>query len=135
MKTIECKTGEIAKTYKEYLKTNHWKILKQQFFDSPYSYGRCYFCKITKVQLHHKSYARLGNENLEDLVEVCRKHHRGVHKHGLKFRRRKRQNKKVSRKMSKKQRTTAFRIRNDNMEYTEKIEDGISIKVYAVPEN
>ena len=34
MRKIKCKTGEIAKTYKEYLKTDHWKLVKKRFFDS-----------------------------------------------------------------------------------------------------
>jgi hypothetical protein len=132
MKKIECLTGEIAKTYKEYLKTEHWRILRWRFFDSSYSHGRCYFCQSRRVQLHHKTYERLGDENLSDLVEVCAEHHIAVHKKKLKFRRRKRA-KKIKNNMTRKQMNKALKLRNKHMKYTEKMEDGILIKVYNTP--
>jgi hypothetical protein len=134
MKKIKCKTGEIAKTYKEYLLTDHWGKIKRRFFKSSYSHGRCYFCQSRRVQLHHKTYERLGKERLSDLVEVCRKHHLAVHNKEIKFRRRKRA-KKIKGNMTKKQMDNALKLRNKNMRYTEKIEDGILIKVYKVPKN
>jgi hypothetical protein len=40
---------------------------------------RCFVCWETPCQLHHWTYERLGNERLEDLVWLCRRHHQGVH--------------------------------------------------------
>jgi len=32
------------------------------------------------VSIHHHTYDRLGNEQLEDLIAVCRTHHSAIHK-------------------------------------------------------
>lgn len=35
----------------------------------------CFICGRTDVQMHHRSYARLGDEAISDLVALCEDHH------------------------------------------------------------
>lgn len=73
-------TNEVVGTYKEYLKTNHWKNTKDRMYKSKYKY-ECYCCGTKKLlQLHHKSYNRVGNEKLNDLIWLCGGCHNLVHK-------------------------------------------------------
>ena len=32
------------------------------------------------MSIHHHTYDRLGNEHLDDLIAVCRRHHSAIHK-------------------------------------------------------
>lgn len=76
-----CKdTNETALTYKEYLLTTHWRNLKEKMYKSKYKY-ECYSCKCkTKLELHHKTYKRIGNERLNDMIWLCRDCHEATHK-------------------------------------------------------
>jgi len=41
--------------------------------------GRCMLCDCDKeIEIHHKTYERLGGEWIEDLVPLCREHHEMV---------------------------------------------------------
>jgi len=41
---------------------------------------RCEACgKPWGLQVHHRTYARLGNESLDDLICLCRECHRKLH--------------------------------------------------------
>ena len=41
----------------------------------------CHVCGASDViELHHRSYARLGGETLDDLVPLCDDHHDEVHR-------------------------------------------------------
>ena len=75
-----CKdTSETATNYTEYLKTIHWKNLKTRMYKSKYKY-ECHCCKCkTGLQLHHKTYKRVGNEHLNDLTWLCKICHEEVH--------------------------------------------------------
>lgn len=79
MKKIICKdTGETAKTYAEYLKTDHWKRIKEWMYKTfPYE---CKCCgKRSILTVHHLTYVRVGNEKLTDLVYLCDHCHKQVH--------------------------------------------------------
>ena len=72
--------------YKEYLDTPKWDAKRNQrlAFDN----YKCVKCKREGREsladdVHHRTYRRLGNELLEDLISVCRKCHEIVH--GKKF--------------------------------------------------
>jgi hypothetical protein len=40
----------------------------------------CFVCgSADRVDLHHKSYIRLGEEHHDDLVPLCRQHHHDTH--------------------------------------------------------
>lgn len=64
--------------YEEYLKTPEWRKRRNAFL------GRkgwhCERCgRKVDLQVHHRSYARLGSERDEDLEALCRDCHEGHH--------------------------------------------------------
>lgn len=75
--------AKATKKYLDYLKSLEWdkkrqKVLMRDKF-------RCVHCCATRaLQVHHKTYARLYDELLEDLITLCKKCHRT--EHGLKTR-------------------------------------------------
>ena len=90
---VTCKdTGEIAYNYREYLSTEHWKQLRIRFFKSKLFEGTkyhgglvrqkqsCFNCNQKgKLQVHHKTYRRLGKEWLGDMIALCPECHRRLH--------------------------------------------------------
>ena len=77
MRTIVCSTGEIANSYKDYLETNHWKKIREYV---KYKRKCCKKCQTKeRLEVHHKTYERLGNELLKDLVLLCRTCHQLTH--------------------------------------------------------
>ena len=66
--------------YTEYMSSPEWRRKRAEYFES----GRptcCYICGAPKdwdTQLHHRTYANLGHENLDDLVPVCPAHHKEI---------------------------------------------------------
>lgn len=77
---IQCEdTGEVANTYKEYLRTGHWKVLRMRKIKE---IGfTCEICGRTGVplQVHHLTYVRLGNEMMSDLACICGICHSTIH--------------------------------------------------------
>lgn len=73
----------MTKDYLIYLKSPAWKIKKQQVF---LERGRtCEICMSNRnIQIHHKTYDNLYNEDLEDLKILCDKCHKKEHKIGEK---------------------------------------------------
>lgn len=66
--------------YKQYLKSNHWKNKREEFYNSKYYDGCCSVCGLDEnLQVHHKSYKNINNERLVDLVCVCGGCHIAVH--------------------------------------------------------
>lgn len=75
--------------YYLYINSEQWKQKRRDFFASNihkcYSkLGKwnCYCCEAIDVplDLHHRSYKRLGNERIStDLIPVCRKCHNDIH--------------------------------------------------------
>lgn len=65
-------------TYREYLASDHWKELRARYYAR---YPRqCKACGATRdIQLHHRTYKRLGKEWLMDLVPLCAEHHKALH--------------------------------------------------------
>ena len=65
-------------TYTEYLQGKHWKGLRKVLCLRPDS--RCAGCDDHRhLQIHHVSYARVGNELPDDLVVLCDTCHKRVH--------------------------------------------------------
>lgn len=65
--------------YQEYLKTDHWQNVKLRYYQSKLP-KTCYICGTKEHRnLHHKSYKRIGNERLTDLIVLCEKHHHECH--------------------------------------------------------
>ena len=68
--------------YKDYMKSDAWEIKKQERINIDKG---CVMCErpiehIRKVNVHHVTYARLGNENvLTDLCTLCGSCHKKIH--------------------------------------------------------
>lgn len=66
--------------YSAYLMSEHWTQRR-----ADYTVGHepiCRYCECTTVDLHHRTYARLGAERDADLQWLCRVHHEEAHKFG-----------------------------------------------------
>jgi hypothetical protein len=70
-----------GESYQHYLKSSHWRALRQRFFKSKMFHGCCEVCgnPNTQLSVHHKTYKRLGREWLMDLMAVCDDCHGKTH--------------------------------------------------------
>lgn len=70
------------RSYTEYLSSAHWADIRERYFNSKLFKGSCAGCKRIPLyyDLHHKTYRRLGNEHLMDLVALCSECHSVVHR-------------------------------------------------------
>jgi len=68
-------------SYQQYLKGEHWQDVRRRYWKSKLHNGGCYVCERTNVQLqlHHKTYKRVGNERLNDLLLLCGDCHKAAH--------------------------------------------------------
>lgn len=64
--------------YRAYLASDHWRDVKRRYRAS--RLRQTCFCGATRVDLHHRTYKRIGRERLGDLVPLCREHHAEVHR-------------------------------------------------------
>jgi hypothetical protein len=63
-------------SYDDYLHSEHWQTTVRRFKGTS-----CWCCGSgTFLDLHHRTYARLGEEKAGDLVTLCRRCHELVHK-------------------------------------------------------
>jgi hypothetical protein len=64
-----------------YYKSPHWRRIRQSYLDSKLWDGKCEACdsETRSPHVHHRSYKRLGNEWLMDLVGLCPGCHAWVH--------------------------------------------------------
>lgn len=61
--------------YSSYLKSSHWQHIKDL-----YKKDRCELCgNKYQLQLHHRSYRRVGNEKETDLITLCDLCHKSTH--------------------------------------------------------
>lgn len=62
-----------------YLKSSQWQTLRKKVLKRD-AYT-CQSCQTSGIPLevHHITYIRLGNENISDLVSVCRYCHQAIH--------------------------------------------------------
>lgn len=66
------------KTYTAYLRSHHWAEVKRRYRESDRP-QRC-VCGARADDLHHLTYARIGSEELTDLIALCRGCHRKTHR-------------------------------------------------------
>ena len=72
--------------YREYLKSDKWKMIAAQRLKIDNMTCQCCGSKGTQLnplQVHHLSYRHIGNEEnfiFEDLVTLCRPCHMGLHR-------------------------------------------------------
>lgn len=66
--------------YREYLYTKHWKVTREAKLHAVSH--RCQVCNSPKsLNVHHRTYERLGREKLEDLTVLCKECHELFHEH------------------------------------------------------
>jgi hypothetical protein len=66
-------------TYSDYLASDHWAEVRQGALERA-GYA-CQLCNDTNdLQVHHRTYARLGRELPGDLTALCRECHEAFHK-------------------------------------------------------
>ena len=64
--------------YKEYLNSDHWKSIRLKALDR--AGYRCQLCSSKQhLNVHHNTYKNRGNEDLKDLVVLCRECHAKFH--------------------------------------------------------
>ena len=65
-------------SYPGYLNSEKWKQKREEALKF---YGnRCYYCgSEQELQVHHRSYARLGSEKMKDLLVLCKLCHQNLH--------------------------------------------------------
>jgi hypothetical protein len=72
------KMSKYLGTYGDYLKTPHWATMRRLALEM--ADRRCQLCNSQKgVQVHHRDYARLGEEKLSDLTVLCPECHKKHH--------------------------------------------------------
>jgi len=65
-------------TYHEYIQCPEWKAKRADVLER--DGFKCQQCSSTYMHnVHHKTYARLGNESLDDLITLCQVCHRKEH--------------------------------------------------------
>ncbi len=66
------------KYHKKYLQSQEWSKLKTQAL-SRANY-KCQLCNArNELHIHHRTYNNIGNEDLDDLIVLCRKCHEKFH--------------------------------------------------------
>lgn len=66
--------------YAEYLRSDHWQRMRKVALWR-WNY-KCVVCGTKdNLDVHHKTYDRLGHEALEDLVVLCRSCHEATHEY------------------------------------------------------
>lgn len=65
-------------SYKEYIRSDEWKEKRRQRLE--FAKNRCELCfRESALDVHHRTYERLGDERLSDLIVLCRTCHRHFH--------------------------------------------------------
>lgn len=65
-------------SYSAYLASEGWQNFRARYKASGFRLA-CLVCSSRPVQLHHKTYIRLGRERFTDIAPLCREHHVAVH--------------------------------------------------------
>jgi len=74
-----CPPSMTREEYKEYLDSDHWKEFKTAYVANSGTLKFCFVCGDESYDLHHHTYVRLGHEKFEDVVPICRQHHKSLH--------------------------------------------------------
>ena len=64
--------------YRDYIRSKEWQQVKKRYRASNLPQD-CHVCGTRPVEMHHKTYKRLGSERLTDLLPLCRTCHQLVH--------------------------------------------------------
>lgn len=67
--------------YVDYLKSDHWKDCSNSF--KRYWDNRCSVCYgLNNIEVHHRTYDRIGSERITDCIVLCKKCHKLFSKNG-----------------------------------------------------
>jgi hypothetical protein len=67
------------KSYNSYLISEHWTEFRASYYSEHPK--ECYVCGCSEnIHLHHIRYTRIGKEKVSDVVPLCKKHHKRVHR-------------------------------------------------------
>lgn len=70
-----------AMPYDEYLRTDHWQATRSEALER--AHHHCQVCNSAdRLQTHHRSYQRRGEEAPEDLIVLCANCHKTFHENG-----------------------------------------------------
>lgn len=73
---------ECSFDYEEYLNSSKWRCISDK--RKRHDHYECVFCHSKEnLNVHHKTYDRLGNEDLKDLITVCKSCHIKIHDYDL----------------------------------------------------
>lgn len=71
----------ITVDYNKYMQSSQWKRLREYKIEQ--AQYACEWCGITKwsvpLEVHHRTYKRLGRERLDDLLVLCKECHEKAH--------------------------------------------------------
>lgn len=71
----------LALPYQEYLKTDHWQAMRKATLDR--DRAACRICRSTdRLNVHHNTYERRGDEAPDDLITLCAACHQIFHDNG-----------------------------------------------------
>lgn len=70
--------------YAAHIKSDAWAAIRKAWFEEQRrrtgTDAVCYVCGVGRpLDLHHLSYERMGAEQHEDLIALCRPHHEHLH--------------------------------------------------------
>lgn len=65
--------------YNAYIQSEKWRRFRARYFRFSGHSKACVICGDNEVQLHHVTYANLGNEKYEDVIPLCQMHHATIH--------------------------------------------------------
>ncbi len=69
--------------YADYVNSKSWAKRRRRWFQEHWERTHepaiCVVCGTRPVDLHHTDYGRLGDEDYDELVPVCRRHHDRIH--------------------------------------------------------
>jgi len=67
-------------SYEDYIHSEHWKAFNQWYRQCKFLIQRCIACESRTFELHHWTYVRVTQENLQDVIPLCRQHHQELHR-------------------------------------------------------
>src|ERR1017187_326635 len=75
------KTLKPIPSYAEYLQSPEWKVRRKKALQ--FAGYRCQICNSKEeLNVHHRSYERIGHEHMGDLVTLCKNCHEIFHNNG-----------------------------------------------------
>lgn len=88
------KKRQWRKKYNDYLDSAEWKAKRQQRLDK--CGNTCEYCKTAPaVHVHHVTYERVFNEDIDDLRGICLDCHESIHGRRLGWKKKRKKKRKV----------------------------------------